>query len=366
MTGIVITVEPMGHEGHHEPKLHPDDTVPFEKECDSLPPEKMGDDNRARELIAEEERAANDYEQLSEESDDEDTKKVFDDIAREEKVHAGELFLLLLKEDPDQKGALKQAEGEVETLTGDSFRKMFEEGREKVIKKAQGASAMDSHSKAVERGKEVNAGRPWPTKPGAKEKGFANTGKKREDGSDIYAEQNTKGIENSNKTKEGSRYANGEFNTPYANKNNVARTSSEKFKRYDENGERKPVIKVTGKGEGVSSTPNVPGSSHMLDGVESRTVEYRRLTPEERAATQAIFDAQKLKDSIVGDSFADERAMSRDYVPPMSGAPAGQSGDPIRAPKEAERYTLTGRRNRVADVDDLLNQNAETPGPGGD
>ena len=369
MTGIVITVEPMGHEGHHEPELHPDDTVPFEKECDNLPPEKMGDDNRARELIAEEERAANDYEQLSEESDDEDTKKIFDDIAREEKVHAGELFLLLLKEDPDQKGALEQAEGEVETLTGASFKKMFEEGREKVIKKAQGASAIPSHSDAVKAGENVNAGRPRFTKPGKGQRIYTDVGEW-SDGSKIYAEQDTRGIENSNETEEDRRHAKKKRKNPYANRNNVALTSSEKSKRYGENGERKRVITVTGKGEGKPATPNVPGSANLLAGVKSKTVgNIVPRTQAEIADMQRIVENQRMIDSVMGDPLADMRARHQEasgYVPPMSGAPAGQQGDAIRAPKEAERYTLAGRRNRVADVDDLLNHNAETPGPGGD
>lgn len=370
MTGIVITVEPMGHEGHHEPELHPDDTVPFEKECDSLPPEKMGDDNRARELIAEEERAANDYEQLSEESDDEDTKKIFDDIAREEKVHAGELFLLLLKEDPDQKGALEQAEGEVETLTGDSFKKMFEEGREKVIKKAQGASAIPSHSDAVKAGEKVNADRYRPTKPGYGQKVYGDAGKKNEDGSTIYAEQDTKGIENSNKNK--GRYAKEKRKTPFANRAGEALTHSEnQLKRYNQKtGEREPVITYPGMAEGRPATPNIPGSSHLLDGVESKTVgDIVPRTQAEIADMQRIIENQKLIDSVMGDPLADMRARHQEasgYVPSMSGAPAGQQGDAIRAPEGAERYTLAGRRNRVADVDDLLNQNAETPGPGGD
>ena len=230
---------------------------------------------------------------------------------------------------------------------------------------------MDNHSKAVEAGEAVNAGRPRPTKPGAKEKVFANTGEKREDGSDIYTEQNTKGVKNSNKTKKGRKYAKVKRGNPYANRNEVALTRGENqlVKYNPKTGERESVITVTGKGEGKPATPNIPGSANLLAGVKSNTLEHRRLTPEEIADRQRIFENQRMIDSVMGDPLADMRARHQEasgYVPPMSGAPAEQPGDPIRAPKEAERYTLAGRRNRVADVDDLLNQNAETPGPGGD
>lgn len=135
MTGFTVEIIPKKDEG--------DDSIPFRKE-DDLPPEKMGDDNRTRELIAQEERAANDYDQLAEESDSDDAKAVYEDIADEEKVHAGELLILLLKEDPKQKDDLEEGSEEVrELIGGKSFREMFDEGRKKVIAKANGCDEDD-------------------------------------------------------------------------------------------------------------------------------------------------------------------------------------------------------------------------------
>lgn len=148
MTDINIIVgEEHGHHGHPHPHDHgcphhdPQEVVPFEKEEDDLPPKEAGDDSRTRELIAQEERASNDYEQLADEADDEDTKEVYEDISDEEKVHAGELLVLLLKQDPKQKEALEEGSEEVKELVGgESFRSMFEKGRGKVIDKANGVS----------------------------------------------------------------------------------------------------------------------------------------------------------------------------------------------------------------------------------
>lgn len=140
MTGIRITVEPDegcdGHHGHHDPQ----EVVPFEKEKDDLPPKTAGDDNRTKELIAQEERASNDYDQLADEADDPATKKVFEDISDEEKVHAGELLILLLRQDPKEKEALEEGSEEAKELVGgESFREMFAKGRKKVEDKANGA-----------------------------------------------------------------------------------------------------------------------------------------------------------------------------------------------------------------------------------
>lgn len=144
MTGIRITVEPDegcdGHHGHHDPQ----EVVPFEKEKDDLPPKTAGDDNRTKELIAQEERASNDYDQLADEADDPATKKVFEDISDEEKVHAGELLILLLRQDPKEKEALGEGSEEVKELVGgESFREMFAKGRKKVEDKANGAENQD-------------------------------------------------------------------------------------------------------------------------------------------------------------------------------------------------------------------------------
>lgn len=139
MTGICITVEPddgcEGPHGHHDPQ----EVVPFEKEKDDLPPKEAGDDNRTKELIAQEERASNDYDQMADEADDPATKKVFEDISNEERVHAGELLILLLKQDPKEKEALEEGSEEVRELVGgESFREMFAKGRKKVENKARG------------------------------------------------------------------------------------------------------------------------------------------------------------------------------------------------------------------------------------
>ena len=157
MTGIRITVEPDdGCHGHpHHPEHHhhdPQEVVPFEKE-DDLPPKDADDDSRTRELIAQEERASNDYEQLADEADDEDTKEVYEDISDEEKVHAGELLVLLLKQDPKQREALEQGSEEVRELVGgESFREMFSKGRDKVVAKANGVSI--TKAKSSPKGKE--------------------------------------------------------------------------------------------------------------------------------------------------------------------------------------------------------------------
>ncbi|MCD6529431.1 rubrerythrin [Candidatus Bathyarchaeota archaeon] len=63
--------------------------------------------------------AVNLYEQLAATTDNEDLKRVFMDIAREEKTHFGEFQALLLKLDEDQAEELKKGREEVEELTGE-------------------------------------------------------------------------------------------------------------------------------------------------------------------------------------------------------------------------------------------------------
>ena len=63
--------------------------------------------------------AVNLYEQLAATTDNEDLKRVFMDIAREEKTHFGEFQALLLKLDEDQAEELKKGKEEVEELTGE-------------------------------------------------------------------------------------------------------------------------------------------------------------------------------------------------------------------------------------------------------
>ena len=61
--------------------------------------------------------AINLYEQLAAMTDNEDIKKVFLDIAGEEKTHMGEFETLLLKNDNEQVKELEKGKKEVENLT---------------------------------------------------------------------------------------------------------------------------------------------------------------------------------------------------------------------------------------------------------
>jgi len=56
------------------------------------------------------------YEQLAAASDREDIKKVFQDIAREEKTHVGEFQAMLLREDEEQVTELENGKKEVDEL----------------------------------------------------------------------------------------------------------------------------------------------------------------------------------------------------------------------------------------------------------
>ena len=62
--------------------------------------------------------AINLYEQLAAMTDDATVKKVFLDIAKEEKTHFGEFQTMLLRLDPEQVEELKDAEEEIKELTG--------------------------------------------------------------------------------------------------------------------------------------------------------------------------------------------------------------------------------------------------------
>ena len=62
--------------------------------------------------------AVNLYEQLAAATDNDDLKKVFLDIAKEEKTHFGEFQALLLKLDKEQVEELEKGREEVEELTG--------------------------------------------------------------------------------------------------------------------------------------------------------------------------------------------------------------------------------------------------------
>lgn len=60
--------------------------------------------------------AVNLYEQLAAATDDEDVKKVFLEIAKEEKTHIGEFQALLLELDKEQERELKSGEKEVKEI----------------------------------------------------------------------------------------------------------------------------------------------------------------------------------------------------------------------------------------------------------
>ncbi|MHA1606477.1 MAG: ferritin family protein [Candidatus Freyarchaeota archaeon] len=62
--------------------------------------------------------AINLYEQLAAITDDENLKKVFLDIAKEEKTHVGEFQALLLQLDAEQVEELEEGKREVEELIG--------------------------------------------------------------------------------------------------------------------------------------------------------------------------------------------------------------------------------------------------------
>ncbi|MFX1451829.1 MAG: ferritin family protein [Promethearchaeota archaeon] len=62
--------------------------------------------------------AVNLYEQLAAMSDNDDLKKLFYDIAKEEKTHMGEFQTLLLRLDKEQVEELEEGKKEVEELLG--------------------------------------------------------------------------------------------------------------------------------------------------------------------------------------------------------------------------------------------------------
>ena len=61
--------------------------------------------------------AVNLYEQLAAATDNDDLKKVFLDVAKEEKTHFGEFQALLLKLDKEQVEELEKGKEEIEELT---------------------------------------------------------------------------------------------------------------------------------------------------------------------------------------------------------------------------------------------------------
>lgn len=73
-----------------------------------------------RQLISTEQEAVSQYEQLAESTDNLLAKKIFQDIADEEKVHIGELMTLLLKLTPRE--AQFYAKGQQEVQAQKNFK----------------------------------------------------------------------------------------------------------------------------------------------------------------------------------------------------------------------------------------------------
>ncbi|HIH77495.1 MAG TPA: rubrerythrin [Halobacteria archaeon] len=82
--------------------------------------EKLNKDERDKEIvrmgIIAELDAINLYEQLAAMTNDTDIKKIFLDVANEEKTHFGEFLTLLMKKDKDQVKELDKGKKEVEEL----------------------------------------------------------------------------------------------------------------------------------------------------------------------------------------------------------------------------------------------------------
>ncbi|MFW9876109.1 MAG: ferritin family protein [Candidatus Thorarchaeota archaeon] len=62
--------------------------------------------------------AINLYEQMAATTDDDNLKKVFMEVAKEEKTHVGEFQAMLLEHDAEQVKELKEGKEEVEEITG--------------------------------------------------------------------------------------------------------------------------------------------------------------------------------------------------------------------------------------------------------
>jgi rubrerythrin len=78
---------------------------------------KMSDAELLRIGIIAELDAINLYEQLAARANEENIRKVFLDIAKEEKTHVGEFLALLLKIDKEQVKELEKGKKEVEEIT---------------------------------------------------------------------------------------------------------------------------------------------------------------------------------------------------------------------------------------------------------
>ena len=82
-----------------------------------VPKENLNQEILRAAIIAELD-AINLYEQMAALTDDADMKKVFLDIAREEKTHVGEFQIMLLRIDNQQVKEMDHAKEEIKELTG--------------------------------------------------------------------------------------------------------------------------------------------------------------------------------------------------------------------------------------------------------
>jgi len=83
-------------------------------------PEKLGRESLVdaiRTAIIAELDAINFYLQIASRASDPEVRRVFEDVAREEKAHVGEFLALLEKLDPEQARMLEEGRKEVEELT---------------------------------------------------------------------------------------------------------------------------------------------------------------------------------------------------------------------------------------------------------
>ena len=385
----------MRNHGHPHPNDHdcphhdPQEVVPFEKEDDDLPPKEAGDDSRTRELIAQEERASNDYEQLADEADDADTKEVYEDISNEEKVHAGELLVLLLKQDPKQKKALEEGSEEVRELVGgESFRSMFEKGRGAVIAKANGTSI----AKAKPKGKVEGKPQKWPTHTeGNKQIEKENLRRNKRLNQGTGYRENPKVGEPSSQISPEKALA------------NMGRTSDKVMENPVEyaskaQGERRPY-------PGKSSTPNRTGPGHDTAGsIESHVSTEKRPTGDiligDDSTQTALLNepskaayAEAYRNSVQGAwnpesqlGFADSRGDLHTTTPssvgpgwspvtnaagkvpePSATEPDGSLDKVASAVHPAEAIPLEGLDSvKLSLADARKRAAADTPGPGGD
>ncbi len=84
--------------------------------------ESVGKEDREKEIlrtgVIAELDAINLYEQMAAMTTNSDIKKIFLDIAKEEKTHVGEFLTLLLRKDKEQRVEMEEGKKEVEELTG--------------------------------------------------------------------------------------------------------------------------------------------------------------------------------------------------------------------------------------------------------